>query len=109
MTDRLLPGDALQHGILHRGPDLSNLMKKINLEKPCRAGQSHDNKDPYKVHTAVSSVRVSEAVSEVNTRGRSGDQDRRQTVIVSVARRHLPAPRQGALGGGGRGEDDPQR
>ena len=37
VTDCLLPGDALQHGILHRGPDLSNLMKKINLHKPCRA------------------------------------------------------------------------
>ena len=32
-ADRLLPGDALQHGILHRGPDLSNLMEKINLHK----------------------------------------------------------------------------
>ena len=33
VTDGLLPGDALQHGILHRGPDLSNLMEKINLHK----------------------------------------------------------------------------
>ena len=33
VADCLLPGDALQHGILHRGPDLSNLMEKINLHK----------------------------------------------------------------------------
>ena len=104
VADGLLPGDALQHGVLHRGPDLSNLMKNINLDKPCRAGQSGDNKDPYKVHTAVSSLRVSEAVSEVNTRGWTGDQDRSQRLIVSVVRRHLPAPAEG-----GRGEDHPQR
>ena len=34
VTDGLLLGDALQHGLRHRGPDLSDLQKNINLEKP---------------------------------------------------------------------------
>ena len=37
VTDSLLLGDALEDGFRHRRPDLSNLQKNIDLEKPLLA------------------------------------------------------------------------